>query len=1017
MYNPIRPASIARVAVAFAFGASVNASADVAINEIVVSTTSTDREFLELLASPGESLNDLSVLEVRSGGQIDTVISLSGATAGDNGYFLLASPEAESVLGVTADLGISNNTFTNTSQTYLLVSGFSGLSGVDIDANDDGVIDNAPWTAILDSVAVIDDDSPIIYGTNVLGPDGTFLAPGGFRSPEGTGTFLLHDFGDIGAYTPIAGTFEPIDAPLVKIHEIQGSGTSSPLDGQVISVEAIVVGDFQESDSDDTRNLRGFFLQEEDEDTDADPSTSEGIFVFDGGSPNVDVNVGDQVKVSGTVDEFFGETQIDSITAIEVLSSGTSLPAPAVISLPAQNATLSQDGDYQPDLEAYEGMRVIVEGELLINEMFQLDRFNEIKLVQGSRPQQFTQTNAPDAVGFDDHKMAIGMRQITYDDGLNEQNAPIGLLDGFGPAFDSLNAPRMGDTITGLSGVLDYKWAGNGASGATWRIRSVVDGSVEVNGQNARPETPEDVDGSLKIASFNVLNFFTTLDDGGNLTAIGLGPRGADDLTRFGGEPPAGTDPDAEFLRQREKLVQAILAIDADVLGLIELENDFLPGSAGNAIENLVAAINDAVGEEIYDWIRPENDFIGTDAIANGIIYKTDNLNVLGSAVLTFAEPSAETTFELADKLNAVVPSGDQVGDFSRNRPALAATFEDDDGEVFTVAVNHFKSKGDSNLEDLAEAAQAALNSGVTTISQADIDALIADPNYDQIDGQAFWNQVRTDAAIELADWLASDPTNSFDDDHIILGDLNAYAQEDPVTTLVDLGYVDLAAKFLGEQAYSFVFDGQTGTLDYALANDSLAPQIAGITEWHINADEADAIDYNLDFGRDPNYFDANTPARNSDHDTVIVGMQLGFDVAATPRCNGRLATIYVDEDRYIVGGKQDGRRYYGVLQGTQGDDVIVGTKKRDVILGRAGNDTICGREGADQLIAGKGDDLIFGEAGKDRLIGGKGNDQMFGGTGRDLLVGGAGKDAADGGPQRDLCVGAELARVDCERP
>ncbi|WP_333835427.1 bifunctional metallophosphatase/5'-nucleotidase, partial [Rubrimonas sp.] len=115
------------------------------INEIVVSTTGVDTEFLELLGEPGLSLDGVFLLEVRSGGVIDNVLDFSGLALGENGYFLAASPEAESRLGVTADFAFANNTFTNSAQTYLLVRGFTGASGEDIDADDDGVIDAKPW--------------------------------------------------------------------------------------------------------------------------------------------------------------------------------------------------------------------------------------------------------------------------------------------------------------------------------------------------------------------------------------------------------------------------------------------------------------------------------------------------------------------------------------------------------------------------------------------------------------------------------------------------------------------------------------------------------------------------------------------------------------------------------------------------------------------------------------------------------------------------------------------------------
>jgi len=135
----------------------------------------------------------------------------------------------------------------------------------------------------------------------------------------------------------------------------------------------------------------------------------------------------------------------------------------------------------------------------------------------------------------------------------------------------------------------------------------------------------------------------------------------------------------------------------------------------------------------------------------------------------------------------------------------------------------------------------------------------------------------RTESAQELARWLATDPTEVDDSDVLIMGDLNSYAQEDPVTALKDAGYTDLVRRFEGRDAYSYLFDGQWGYLDHALASKTLARQVTGTTTWHINADEPTALDYNDDFksaGQIESLF-APDPYRSSDHDPVLVGLNL----------------------------------------------------------------------------------------------------------------------------------------------
>jgi hypothetical protein len=97
---------------------------------------------------------------------------------------------------------------------------------------------------------------------------------------------------------------------------------------------------------------------------------------------------------------------------------------------------------------------------------------------------------------------------------------------------------------------------------------------------------------------------------------------------------------------------------------------------------------------------------------------------------------------------------------------------------------------------------------------------------------------------------LDTDPTGTGEKDVVILGDLNSYAKEDPVKALEAAGYTNLVSSFLGEDAYSYVFDGQWGYLDHALGSADLfgKDQVAGVAEFHINADEPSVLDYNTDF-------------------------------------------------------------------------------------------------------------------------------------------------------------------------
>lgn len=576
----------------------------------------------------------------------------------------------------------------------------------------------------------------------------------------------------------------------VLISAVQGSGFSTPLDGQVVTVDAVVVGVFPE--------LNGFFLQEEDADADADPLTSEGLFVFD---PGATVALGDQVIVRGEAGEFFAMTQISEQ---ESLVCGTGGPVTAAKpTLPVASID---------DFEAFEGMSVIFEQELTISEYFNFDRFGEMVLAlpeRGDRPYQPTNVlePGPDAAALQELN---DRSRITLDDGRSDQNPPV-LRHPNGQPFSVTNRFRGGDTVWDVAGVLNFSFG-------QYRIQPTA--PAQYSNLNLRPDVPEDVGGSLKVVAFNVLNYFTTIDEGEDICGRSL-------LECRGADSPE------ELERQRTKILAALQAIGADIIGLIELEND-----EGTAIADLVAGLNAAGGD--YDFI--DTGAIGGDAIKVGFIYGAGTVTPAGN----FAVLDSSVDPRFID---------------TKNRPALAQSFvEKASAARFTVTVNHFKSKG-SSCDDVGDP---------------------TDPN-----GQGNCNGVRTEAAAALVDWLASDPTGSGDADVMIIGDLNAYAKEDPIDAILqgaddsagtDDDYTDLVQLFEGDLAYSFVFSGQFGYLDHALVNAPMLAQVTGLTEWHINADEPDALDYDTSFNP-PELYEPNA-FRSSDHDPIIVGLALQASLA-----------------------------------------------------------------------------------------------------------------------------------------
>ena len=635
-----------------------------------------------------------------------------------------------------------------------------------------------------------------------------------------------------------------------RVNEIQGNASSqlaggahndvSPLNGSVATIEGIVVADYQ-SIPQATRSgeLRGFFLQEELADQDSDPATSEGIFIFTGSTPGLDVAEGERICVTGPVSEFFGMTQLTATAAGSLVRTATAaaLPAAADVSIPVAGSV----DDY---FEQFEGMRVHFAQPLSVAEYFEVARYGQIVLSAGSRPFQYTHgDNTPTAAEYTAFLQDLSHRRIILDDTNNVMNGPLPAGKFFHPSplglglgTQGVNFFRGGDTVQNLTGVLHWSFAGLSGTDA-WRIRPTQATPVVFTVANPRSAAAPNPGGNVRVAAFNVLNYFRTIDTTSSTSNGPCGPSGTLDCR--------GADSAAEFQRQNDKLLPALVKIDADVVGLMEIENN--GNAAVSAIAELVSRLNVSLPAPVYQFVP--TGVVGTDAITVGIIYNSSTVQPRGSAVAltapAFTDPNA---------------TGQQ-----RSRPAIAQTFEvigagnPDRGGLFTVVVNHLKSKGSDGA------------------SGADLD---------QADGQSAWNDTRTKAASYLVNtWIPSDPTGQGDPDYLIIGDLNAYRGETPVTAIRNAGYTDLHAAFEGNEAYSYVFDGQLGYIDHALASPSLVSQVTGLATWKINSDEVPVFDYNdtvrdtgeAAFEAEPTgnpLYEANE-FRTSDHDPVIIGLDL----------------------------------------------------------------------------------------------------------------------------------------------
>ncbi len=835
------------------------------------------------------------------------------------------------------------------------------------------------------------------------------------------------------------GTIVDDDAcgePFTPIYQIQGSGSSAAITGAV-TTQGIVVGDFEGSAA-----ASGFYLQ--DPAGDGLVGTSDGIFVFTG-SANL-VSAGELVRVTGYARERFNQTTLNgsnsnsaAVPAANIVECGSGSIAPTDVTMPFADTT---------DLERFEGMVVRFPQSLVIAEYFNYDRFGEIVLalpLEGEdRPFTGTAIDEPGAAA-NSRTLANSLRRITLDDVQSAQNPPS-LRHPNGDPFALDNRFRGGDRVEGATGVLGFDFS-------LYRILPTA--AADYTAVNLRPPAPEPVGGRLRVAAMNTLNFFLTLDypSGGLDNACGPAQdvecRGAD----FGADPSGDAVVDDEFQRQRTKLLEALIGLDADVLGLNEIENTTGVDPLGDPTRGIVPGLNDLLGAGTYAAI--DTGVIGTDAIRVGLIYKPSEVTPIG----------AYQTLDSAD---------DPRFDSGRSRPALAQTFEENaTGARFTVVVNHLKSKGDSGL------AGTTASPGICLDADPGNDV----PDCDQGDGQGYWNHTRTLAAQAIVDWLATDPTGSGDPDFLVVGDLNSYAMEDPIDAVKagpdDTGgtgddYTNLVAQFQGTYAYSYTFDGQAGYLDHALANASLAGQVTGAADWHINSDEPDVLDYDVSFKPEAQdrLFEPNE-YRTSDHDPIVIGLDLDapptIEVSAagsactpgggvfavtlgdlhTPTANlaltltGNTNTALVPSANVVIAGSGSNRtiaitaavRHSGtavltftvddgiyttdlvvtvqvgtdadeVLSGTAGSDLILGGAGADDLEGAAGADILCGGNGADHLGGGTGDDVLDGGRGDDSLAGGDGNDVLRGGLGSDSLSGEAGDDRLTGGSGADAFSG-----------
>lgn len=633
-----------------------------------------------------------------------------------------------------------------------------------------------------------------------------------------------------GTPTPTASGTEPGPDPdpepaePATIAEIQGTGDTSPLEDATVTTTGVVTAAYP------TGGFDGLYLQTAgtggDPADDATPGASDGVFVYSRAAA-AELAVGDHVEVTGTVSEHYGLTEITA-------SAWTVLDEPAAVG-PLTTPWPATDAER----EALEGMLLAPQGDFTVTDNYATNRYGTVGLAAGDAPLvQPTAVGRPGSAEAAAQAADNAARAVQLDDGASadylsssHQDEPLPWLTGGDPL-------RVGAAVT-FTGpvVLDYRYDAWGLQPRQQLTPDVADRAQPATFADTREPAPQDVGGTLTVGTFNVLNYFTTTGDQLDGCTY-YTDRHGDPVSVRGGCLARGAA-DAENLeRQETKIVAAISALGADVVALEEIENSAAFGKdRDQALSDLVAALDAHDGAGTWAYVASPADVpADEDVIRNAFVYRT-----------AAAEPIGESRILLGSEA------------FGNAREPLAQTFQPaggvdgDTGDDVVVITNHFKSKGSAGPWPGDE---------------------------DTGDGQGASNESRVRQATALADFADDVAADAGTDAVLLVGDFNAYEQEDPIAVLTDAGYTDLGPA-TGE--YTYVFGGMVGSLDHVLASPAAAAAVTGTDVWIVNAVEPVANEYSrYDYNATILY--DTSPFRSSDHDPLLVGLDLAPSVAAWDR-------------------------------------------------------------------------------------------------------------------------------------
>ena len=627
---------------------------------------------------------------------------------------------------------------------------------------------------------------------------------------------------------------------LVSIPDIQtpGDGDDSQLINQTVETKGVVTAAYPKGENANLKGLEGFTIQTPGTGGTWDPArtASDGLFVFMGKSSATMPSIGDCVVVKGKVAEYSGVK--NATAAIQSLTQLLPQSITAATDCDPVKPTELSGVPTQDQMEALESMLVLPKDTWTITDNYKTNRYGTLSLTPGTEVlRTATDVVAPGAPA-QAYEAENAAKTIDLDDASTtdltnfKQN---GHKERY--AYLANGAPaRVGYHVTFTKPVVLESRFGSFVFQPTQMTAGNPDRSpVTIMGE--RPAAPS-VSGDTKVATFNVLNYFSDLGEN-EPGCKGYEDRDHKYVTDKNCKLRGAWSSQA-FADQQTKIVQAINTIDADVVALEEIENPVASGVSTDrdgALKSLVNALNAAAGSEVWAYVpSPSTVPANEDVIRIAFIYKKATITPVGDSVI-YDDPAYTGL--------ARQPLAQEF------KPITDANHE---GKNFVVIANHFKSKG-SAPKNLSGAEAAA--------------------NTDNGDGQGNSNGVRVKQARALATFAQrfnGTPT-------LLVGDFNAYTKEDPLKVLTDAGW----AHESGHGDSSYVYGGRSGSMDHVFANSAAHPLITEVKSWAVNAQESIAFEYSR-----ANYnaylaFEADNPYRASDHNPEIIGLNLITPIAQPP--------------------------------------------------------------------------------------------------------------------------------------